>query len=410
MQAKDLHKYCKRGAAGAIAAASLMSSGFAFAGGSELDALRAEAAVLQERLAALEAKEAQREYKYVKSGNDKYKVTLSGHVNRAVVYANNEHESEVFHTDNDLSSSRFRILGEAKYNEDVTVGTVIELQVESNSTGDMDFDQDKNAASISDRKVEFFVNSDKYGKVSVGKGNMASFLTGSFDLSKADLIVGHFTAGFAAGLTFHNSTVGTDGPKVFPVFDTFDGAGRTDRLRYDTPNFAGLVFSTSSADNGDWDAAVTYARQINGFKVAGGLGFADLNNGLTDNQRISGSVSVLHDSGLNLTLAGGRDHGNRVVDDEIADSNETMTSRYAKLGYIFNPTDLGHTAVAVDYHRTDDVLMDGDQAVSWGAGLVQCIDKIATEAYLGYRNYDLDRKGVNFHDIDVAMVGARVKF
>lgn len=410
MQVKDFHQCCKRGAVGAIAAASLMTTGYAFAGGSDLDSLRAQATVLQERLAALEAQEAQREYTYVKSGNDKYKVSLSGHVNRAVVLAHSKHEEELFHTDNDLSSSRFRIEGEAKYNDDVTLGTVIELQVESNSTFDADFDQDKNAASISDRKVEFFVNSEKYGKVSVGKGNTASFLTGSFDLSQADLVVGHFTAGFAAGLTFHNTSGAPDGVKVFPSFDTFDGAGRTDRLRYDTPNFAGLQFAASSTDNGNWDVATTYAREINGFKVAGGVGFADMNAGLNDNQRVSASVSVLHDSGINLTLAGGRDHGNRIVDGAVVDKSQTMMSRYAKLGYIFNPTSLGHTAVAVDYHRTDDVEADGDQADSWGLGLVQCIDKIATEAYLGYRNFDLDRKGVNFEDINVGMVGARVKF
>ena len=76
------------------------------------------------------------------------------------------------------------------------------------------------------------------------------------------------------------------------------------------------------------------------------------------------------------------------------------------------PRGLAHVEVRhdVDYGRTDDLAADGDEFETWGLFLVQHIDKIATELYVGYRNHELDRPGVSIDDIDVGVAGARIKF
>ena len=51
-----------------------------------------------------------------------------------------------------------------------------------------------------------------------------------------------------------------------------------------------------------------------------------------------------------------------------------------------------------------------DEAKSFGFQFVQDFSKWGTECYLGYRNYDLDRSGTDFNDIDALMSGVRVKF
>jgi hypothetical protein len=41
---------------------------------------------------------------------------------------------------------------------------------------------------------------------------------------------------------------------------------------------------------------------------------------------------------------------------------------------------------------------------------VQYIDKWATEFYLSFRNYDLDRSGTDYEDVNALLSGLRVKF
>ncbi len=76
---------------------------------------------------------------------------------------------------------------------------------------------------------------------------------------------------------------------------------------------------------------------------------------------------------------------------------------------------LGGTAVrapglSVDYFSGEDQAANGDEGTSFGASMVQLIDKIATELYLGARVHELDRLGRSFDDIIAVQAGARVKF
>ena len=60
---------------------------------------------------------------------------------------------------------------------------------------------------------------------------------------------------------------------------------------------------------------------------------------------------------------------------------------------------------------TDDIAAVDDEFTSYGAYLVQIIDRAGTDIYLGIRNHQLDRTGaVAFDDILAFMAGARVKF
>ncbi len=92
---------------------------------------------------------------------------------------------------------------------------------------------------------------------------------------------------------------------------------------------------------------------------------------------------------------GGRDDGNFA---------------YTKIGYQFSPFSFGKSAVAIDYYYGDDVDATSDESDSIGLLAVQNVDRIGTELYAGYRNYDLDRDGEDFNDVNALLVGARIKF
>ena len=53
----------------------------------------------------------------VRSGTKKVRVTVNGQINTAARYASDGENSGIQFVDNDSSSSRFRILGEAKLND-----------------------------------------------------------------------------------------------------------------------------------------------------------------------------------------------------------------------------------------------------------------------------------------------------
>ena len=99
---------------------------------------------------------------------------------------------------------------------------------------------------------------------------------------------------------------------------------------------------------------------------------------------------------------------------------------YAKVGWIFDLIDLGHTAIAFDFQMTEDVDAQNEDFYAYGAFVVQKIDHVGTELYAGVRVHELDADaavglpvaGTNFaanadpspDDVFALIVGARVKF
>src|SRR5690606_31632360 len=120
----------------------------------------------------------------------------------------------------------------------------------------------------------------------------------------------------------------------------------------------------------------------------------DANFGAVRDQ-ISGSVSVRHDSGLALTLAGGMRDG---------DGAGTVDGRfgYAKVGYAW-----GAYGVAAEYGSYTDVAgVGGNGATVIGvAGQYDLGNGVSTAAY--YRNFDLTN---GQDDADLVGVNLRVKF
>ncbi len=101
---------------------------------------------MSKRLQELEVKQEQLEEKAdevgvdtrnVISGKQGVKLTVSGQVNRGLLYVDNGDQDDLFHVDNDNSSTRVRFVGTGALTEDITVGSQIEVQFESNSTAAM---------------------------------------------------------------------------------------------------------------------------------------------------------------------------------------------------------------------------------------------------------------------------------
>ena len=191
----------------------------------------------------------------VTSGNENTSLSISGQLSRMVFYADGGDQARWFQADNDMASTRLRFAGSAKMDEDWSVGTLIEAQFASNSTADVTIDQNTSVIasnSFTERKLELWFNNAKLSKLFLGQGSTASDGTVEQDLSGTGAIASSGFASLGGSLAFRLSgTQGaTSGVTVDNLFDTQDGLGRDDRLRYDSPTIAGAKLSTSWAENG----------------------------------------------------------------------------------------------------------------------------------------------------------------
>ena len=365
--------------------------------------LRRQVEILTQRIEQLEAEQRSRPAGapagaegLVESGNDDIRLTLSGQVNRGVLFADNGSDSEVFHVDNDNSSTRVRFVGEGDLNDDITVGTQIEVQFESNSTAAISFNQSGSAGpdNFTERKLELYFDSDQFGRVWLGQGDTASNNTSEVDLSGTAVVGYSGIADLAGGLEFDNGT------QINEAFSNFDGLSRDDRLRYDTPNFGGFTVSASAVESDEWDAALRFSGDIGGVRAAAAVAYADSINF----EQINGSASVLFQSGLNFTAA----LGTRDLD---TPGRDEPFFYYVKAGQRLDVFDIGSTALAIDITQADEVNADGEEFTSYGAFVVQNLDPVATELYLGVRNHTLDTPGGSDpDDIIAVLAGARIKF
>lgn len=340
----------------------------------------------------------------VKPGSDKVDVQLYGQVNRGVMYVDDGNDGDFYNVDNDNSSTRLGINAKTRTGGELEIGARFEVQFESNSSAEVS----QKSGSIggdgfTERHLDFFLQSKRWGKLSIGQGDTASNETSEVDLSGTALAGYSDTDTVAGGMFFFDKATHSLSPAtVGSVFNNMDGLSRRDRLRYDTPEFSGFVLSTSAADTNAEDIALWYRRTFPGFKLAGAVAYANPGSTSVDNQ-LNGSVSILLDNGFNATFAAGSQYLR-------TSGRDDATFNYVKLGYIQKYFDIGPTALSVDYGRHKDVVRNGDEADAYGFQFVQNLTDWRTEFYLVYRNLNLDRTGEDFEDINAVMGGGRIKF
>ncbi len=347
----------------------------------------------------------------ITSGNDKIKLALSGQINRAVVVANDGYNSTLYHVDNTVSNSRFRLVGTAGISDDLILGTRLEVAVSPDRSSAVSQQQKSLSDTYFDQRwVEISLTSKTFGKLSIGKGDTASNTTAEVDLSKTDVIQYASITDMGGGFLFSSKNGaktfipnGTSNLKVSDAFSSFDGLSRQSRLRYDSPSLYGFSLAGSLVSNQRSDLALFWGGQGYGFKGAGA--FAVSNPKLASAGLLyDGSFSLLHSAtGLNLTLSGAL---------QQYTTRKDATNLYAKLGWLANLTSLGYTAFGVDYTRSQDLAQSGDKGYSVGAAVVQAFEKYATELYFQYRIFSLDRAAgtTPVADINIGTFGARVKF
>ena len=346
----------------------------------------------------------------ITSGNEKVKLAISGHINRAVNIADDGDKTRAYFVDNDVSNSRIRFVGTGQVTPETTLGATFEVAFSPNNSFDVSQDDETPDDFIDVRKAEAIVRNDRYGQFLFGKGQASADDTAEYDLSLvAGPIMYSGIADIVGGLQFTADGELTD-VSVGDAFFNFDG-DRQDRVRYDTPTFGpGVQLSISAGADQRADAALTWGGDygdwsgvdIGSFTTLGAVSIQDPSvNGI--DYRLAGSFSALHNpSGLSLTLSAGMDE---------SDDGDNPHNLYGKLGWDTAFFDFGPTGFGVDLTYGENVSAEGDEGFGFGIAAVQLIEDFGTEIYGQFRIFDLDRDtGESVDDIVVGTVGGRVKF
>ncbi len=346
---------------------------------------------------------------------------VSGQVDRAAILANNGEDSDVGFVDNSGSSSRFRFTGKQTMNDGLMAGFTYEIGLDTNRSKDWDINstQDVNAANLDTRKIEAWLRG-AFGRVSLGKGSVASDGTSSVDYSGTyGLGGGAKVHAYAGGVSFLDAAgdriLDADGNavRIKDVMDRFNSLERRNRVRYDSPSIGGVVLSTSLFEGHAYDLAARYETKFgDGGKFGLAADWLDTESYKSDIdpdghrnssarfQEYGGSASLLLPSGLNFT---GVYKHRETVSDNALDADFW----FAGVGYII---DRHH--FQLNWARNDDLLNQGSKATQYGVAYV--FDWTGSvQLYASYHQYQLQgatATSVDGQNINVVYLGTRIKF
>ena len=385
---------------------------------------------LEERIAELEATTARK-------GNRKVALTVSGHVNSAVMFWDDGRESNAFVVGNKNDQSNFSFTGDAKITDSVRAGYVVTIRLKDTLSDEVDQYQDDGDAGFVVWESYWFVESEKIGRLSMGQVSRVSDTAPENDLSETGS-AGYTGVQDMGGGFFLRRKDGTLSDVALGDLYSHLNGDTANVVRYDTPVIAGFVLSASWGEDDMWDVGAQYEGDFNSIKISASIAYSQDTdeNGLDGSggdpsKVLVGSIAILHEpSGFNVLIsAGEQDFDDRGL--------ATANFIYTKLGWIAKLSALGPTAFYGEFGRFNDFLSNADafgagissvagdtitgsQAEVWGFGVVQHIEAAAMEIYIGYRHHELDldlANGANtpvatpvIEDFQTIVVGSKISF
>lgn len=340
---------------------------------------------------------------YVARSKKTMNLVVSGHVNQLIQLRDNGQTSGVVFSGNNASQTRFRFVGTGKLSDDLTARTRIEVGDTSSNTSTLDLGalgDDQGTFGI--RQMDIRLSSKSMGAFTLGDSSLnTDGYHGAGDMSGMAIIQDGGDEGIGNNLeNFKNSATGANVQTLAATFNNLD-AGRTDHIGYDSPTFAGFKFQTSMSNEDGTNLGLRYGGEFGGVKVKGGIAYDTARTGANDVETVNGSIGVLLPMGLSFFVsAADRDANGGVDEDRI----------YARIGYMFNATELGQTRLGLGWGQHDDRGVAGDEGERWSIAVVQIVEPLGAEVYAGYHNFSLDRAGVSIDDIDKFTVGMRISF
>ena len=239
-----------------------------------------------------------------------FEVRLSGQISRAILNADDGGADAWFHVDNSNTSTRLRINADGTIGNGLRAGALLEVDYQSNPSHLVNFSIRDIPAQFLERHIDVYF-SGAWGLVRTGQGDGAAARAGEIDLSGTVVALYPNPAVVGGGFAYRTSAGALSGVAIRDSINDQNFEMRYDRIRYNTPAFAGLwgAVSWGNKDGAVAEAALRYAGTLtDGGALAGAIGYSNEKGsaGAMDDNVVGGSLSWLHGSGINLTYAHAR--------------------------------------------------------------------------------------------------------
>ncbi len=346
------------------------------------------------------------------------KVTMSGHFNKALFWADNGAASRATVVDNTVSQSRFRINADMPINEALTVRGHMEAGFNSNQMGSVtivDSNSNLTATSADDttggssadasvRKSYVGFMHKQFGNLVIGKDGEATDGAALQGYNPASNVVDtgtilgggvHLQTSNAADNVFSTSKVGS-------FVTGFDG-GNVEGVHYDSPKFGGFQVKYSFTGDQASKVGAFFGGKFGGFGVKAGVGYEHLagaDSSLDAILMVSGGIK--HDSGFSISGGWGQE-------DATAAGGVEGETTYVIVAYEADLIAAGSTGFAVQYLESDDATAKGDNSEFIGIGVQQGLAS-GVVGYAGLQFSEASQTGTNYEDVTVFMTGARINF
>jgi predicted porin len=419
----------------------------------------------------LEARIAELEETAAKAGQRKVKLTVSGFLNEAIMFWDDGFEQNADVVTNDNGRGRIAFRGVGKMNDEWSAGFRLEVGVRiANSKR---FSQDNpGPAGLDVRHALWFIESKKYGRVTVGntggagEGSTEMNLSKTFDVAKysdpEDVALGLFLRRTDGSFVQTTNGAGFAWYRLLRDYGDQPGEGRrSNMVRYDTPEIAGFIGIVNWGQDDAWEIGTRYRAEAMGFRVAAAITYgentevrpssgsyafaclAEIPGQPTDAScnQLGMSASVMHDAtGLYTNVAYGQSVDNLIDETSrfrgVSGAEDKSWFWAFEAGIQRKFTSIGTTTLFTQYYYDEggsnarrNILENGaaarilDTGYSYiGGGIVQMVDAAALELYLYYRHSTADMTllpgtsgnanpiALDLEDLDVVTAGGLIRF
>lgn len=345
----------------------------------------------------------------VSSGN-KMKLKLYGQIARAFGFVGDGETVTFKQGENGNTSTRMGIDGRGKITNDVSVRTRMEFEVSSgDELGGTQFEnQGGDASTFGVRHLDLIVESKKFGSVWIGRGDSSSNGTSEVQVIPAldSGRLGGSVHNLIAKLRVldENENLGTRTvATVDRFFQSFDGANRQNRIRYDTPTFFGFKGSVSLIDKHNIDSAVFYEGKFFGIEIEGAVGFCHTRGAqsagsgtcfgndttVTAVSQLNGSVSMLTPIGLGATMSGGHQWQALAGTGHTTEDPNPFNIQPA-IFYTTKVTELGATTIEYAFQYCKHCGQKDDKGIGHSLQLMQQVDSVGGDYFVGFRYIDVE--------------------
>lgn len=395
---------------------------------------------------------------YAKAASKPVEAKWYVNINRAAMHVNDGYQRDTYFVDNAAESSRAGITGEKRLDNCCNfVGGTAELEFASASTTSVNQLNRTNASTSTDpigvsshegiriRAVEGWIRNSSWGKLTLGHGAQSSYTVVGKDLSGTTETIGYYSGPYAmaGGMYFHvkDSTTPVTGlagtPRVINVFNPYDGLGRKDRVRYDSPKFCGFSV-TGSISSGEPDNAVVgnqvptgmatgtvgrrygsdlalnYDDTLNhAVRLLGGVSMYKVSKG-SDEKALKvwdASLAALHlDTGINVAV----NLAKKTLPNTSTANSITKKPQFSRvqLGLITDLNCYGSTNFVADFAKSKNSYTDDDKGTAYGVGVVQNLKRVNSQLYVGVRSmkYKQNVTTTTYDRMLAAMAGLKINF